>query len=122
MCPNPPHVKHLQAELSCSIGRVMVLPPMVVIIGASWPFPDDLTIMLALEVSVLAGFLTLLFGTLYYSGQYDNSLVIPFNRITPVLDCQLYSGLLTTLVVMAVSLVAYCSDTSLKAGHKSICG
>jgi hypothetical protein len=39
--------------------------------------PDDLTIMLVLEVPVLAGLLRLLFATLSCGGWYDDTLVIP---------------------------------------------
>jgi hypothetical protein len=88
---------------------------MVFIIGASWPFPDDLIIMLALEVPVLAGLLAL-----YCGGWYDDTLAIPFNGIIPIIDCEPSSGLLTTFVVVAISCVVYCSNTSMYIMHFKI--
>jgi hypothetical protein len=54
---------------------------MIFIIGASWPFPDNLTIIMVLEVLVLAGLLALSFS----GSQYDDTLVIPFNGLSQFL-------------------------------------
>jgi hypothetical protein len=64
--------------------------------------------------------LTLLFATLYCGSWENDTLVIPFYGIIPVLDCEQFSGLLTALAVMAISCAVYCSNISMCITHFKI--